>query len=185
LYYAGIRTWKTLRLLYSEIPEGGLRIAFRGEDAPWDGLKGFSIEAAPWGHLHVQRRGRDVFVEGEVHTTLSFECSRCLERFRYPVDTTVRQMLRPEKNDRVEAREIELNPQDLEYGCYRGDTIPLESVIEEQVLLALPMQPLCREDCKGLCPNCGANRNQLDCSCREATRKCPFDSLKKFVVQER
>ena len=173
-----------MRLLYSEIPERGRRIAFRGEDAPWNGLKGFSVEAAPWGHLHVQRRGRDVFLEGEAHTTLSFECSRCLERFRYPVDITVRQMLRPEEDRGIEAKEIELNPEDLEFGCYRGDTIPLESVIEEHLLLALPMQPLCRKDCKGLCPSCGANRNQEDCSCRQETRKSPFDYLKEFVVQK-
>lgn len=179
------RAWKAVRLLYSEIPDEGVRIAFCGEDAPWEGLKDFSVEAAPSGHLFVQRRGRDVFVEGEARAVFSFECSRCLERFRHPVAASVRQMLRPRGNGRVETEEIELSDEDLEYGCYDEDSIPLQGVIEEHLLLSLPMRPLCMEDCRGLCSNCGANWNHAGCACAESTRKSPFDSLKEFVVQKR
>ena len=179
------KAWKAVKLQYSEIPEQGVRVAFRGKDARWEGLKGFSVEAAPRGHLFVRRRGRDVFVEGEVRATFSFQCSRCLEQFRQPAEAAVRQMLRPRGSGRGEAKEIELSAEDLEYGCYDEDSIPLEGVIEEHLLLSLPMQPLCREDCKGLCSNCGANWNHAGCACAESIRKSPFDSLKEFVVEKR
>jgi uncharacterized protein len=156
------RAWKAVKLNYSDIPEGGLRIALRGEDGPWEGLKGHSVEALPSGHLLVQRRGQDVFVEGEVASTLRFACSRCLEGFSYPVEVSFRHMLRPQGKGRVETKEIELSPEDLE-----------------------PMQPLCKEECRGLCPHCGTNRNDKDCKCLESIEESPFDCLKQFVVQKR
>ena len=174
-----------MKLLHSEIPEDGVRIAFRGEDAQWEGLKDFCLEAGPTGHLFVHRRGRDVFVEGEARATFSFECGRCLDRFRHPVVATVRQILCPRGSGRVEAKEIELKTEDLEYGTYDEDSIPLEAVIEEHLLLALPMRPLCMEDCRGLCSQCGADWNQATCACQESARKSPFDCLKEFVVQKR
>ena len=179
------RAWKAVKLHYSDIPKGGLRIAFRGEDGPWEGLKGHSVEALPTGHLFVQRRGQDVFVEGEVASTLRFACSRCLEGFLYPVEVSFRHMLRPQGKGRVETKEIELSPEDLEHGTYDEDDVPLVNVIEEHLLLSLPMQPLCKEECRGLCPHCGMNRNNEDCKCLESIEKSPFDCLKQFMVQKR
>ena len=66
-----------------------------------------------------------------------------------------------------------------------GPLFLLESVVEEHLLLSLPMQPLCSEDCKGLCTGCGANRNHQDCACPEGAGRSPFDCLKEFVVKER
>lgn len=174
-----------MKLKHSEIPEEGLRFAFQGEDAPWKGLEGLSLETGPSGHLSIQRRGRDVFVEGEVRATFSFECSRCLDRFEYPVLASLRQILRPLGAGRVETRELELKAEDLEYGQYEEDFISLDAVVEEHLLLSLPMRPLCVEGCKGLCPKCGENWNHATCACRESSGKSPFDSLKEFVVQKR
>ena len=179
------KAWKAVKLLCSEIPEEGVRIAFHGEDAPWEGLKGLSFETRPSGHLFVQRRGRDVFVEGEARAVFSFECGRCLDRFRHPVVATLRQILRPLGKGRVEAKEIELKAEDLEYGYYEEDSVPIETVIEEHLLLSLPMRPLCTEDCKGLCSKCGANWNHSACECQESSRRSPFDCLKEFVVHKR
>ena len=107
------RVLKAVKLQYSDIPKQGLRFDIRGEDGRWEGLKDFSVEVQPRGHLFVQRQGRDVFVRGEVCSTLRFECSRCLEGFSYQVQTTLSQLLRP-REDRAEAKEIELAPDDLE-----------------------------------------------------------------------
>jgi uncharacterized protein len=148
-------------------------------------LKGFSIEAYPCGQVLVQKRGQDVFVQGEVRTTLRFECSRCLEGFPYEAQTTLSQLLRPMGRDHAEAKEIQLAPDDLECGTYDGEELLLDSVVEEHLLLALPMRPLCDEDCKGLCPGCGGNRNRGECGCPEDSQKTPFDCLKDFVVKDR
>jgi uncharacterized protein len=101
------------------------------------------------------------------------------------VEAKLNQVLRPPGQDRVEAKEIELAPDDLEYVTYEGEDIPLDGIVEEHILLSLPMQPLCDEECKGLCAACGANLNRGDCGCPEAGRGSPFDSLKEFVVKER
>ena len=173
-----------MKLQYSDIPDGGLRIALRGEEGPWEGLNGLSVEAPPCGHLLVHKRGQDVFVEGEVASTLRFACSRCLEGFSYPVEVSFRQMLRPRGRGRAETKEIELSEEDLAHGTYDEYDIPLASVVEEHLLLSLPMKPLCKEECKGLCPKCGTNRNEEDCKCLESIEGSPFDCLKQFVVQK-
>ena len=177
------RVLKAVKLQCSEIPEDGLRLDIRGEDGRWEGLKGFSIEAYPCGHLFVQRRGPDVFIQGEVRTTLRFECSRCLEGFPYKVQTTLSQLLRPRGEDRAEAKERELAPDDLECSTYDQEDILLESVVEEHLLLCLPRRPLCDEACRGLCPECGGNQNRGECDCPDDSQKSPFDCLKDFVVK--
>lgn len=176
---------QAVKLRCSDIPEEGLRVEIRGEDGRWEALEGFTVETPPRGHLFVRRRGRDVFVQGEVHATLRFECSRCLEDFPYAVRTTLNQLLRPKEKHRNEAKEIELARNDLEGGIYDGENVLLERVVEEHILLSLPMRPLCDEDCRGLCPRCGGSRNRGECGCPEGSRESPFDSLKDFVVKTR
>ena len=60
--------------------------------------------------------------------------------------------------------EIELQEKDTEIAFYSGDFIEVSDIIREQILLGLPMKPMCREDCKGLCPYCGKNRNLEACN---------------------
>src|SRR6185369_14814558 len=62
--------------------------------------------------------------------------------------------------------EVELKENDTEVGYYEGNGLELAHVVREQVLLALPMQKLCREECQGICPVCGANRNETTCECK-------------------
>jgi uncharacterized protein len=72
----------------------------------------------------------------------------------------------------------ELQDRDLVVTFYKGDVLDLGGVIREQTLLAQPMKRLCREDCKGVCPTCGSNRNIKSCDCpKEAPPKTPFSSL--------
>ena len=63
--------------------------------------------------------------------------------------------------------ELSVTDAEAEIGYYQGEGILLEDVLREQVLLALPLKSTCREDCKGLCPQCGKNLNQEPCSCSE------------------
>ena len=70
--------------------------------------------------------------------------------------------------------------EDLESGWYRGRQIDLGSTMFEVVALGLPVKPLCREECRGLCLSCGADRNTEDCSCRETRPQSPFSVLEKL-----
>jgi len=101
---------------------------------------------------------------GRVATTLELPCSRCLEPFPLSVDTTFDVRYLPHSaNTGTEEREIEEDA--LSDAFYRDDRIDLQQLMEELFYLALPMKPLCRTDCKGLCPNCGTNLNESTCGC--------------------
>jgi uncharacterized protein len=65
-------------------------------------------------------------------------------------------------------------------GFYEGDGLELNDVLREEILLALPMQRVCREDCKGICPVCGQNRNQNECRCHTETVDDRWAALKQL-----
>jgi len=105
-----------------------------------------------------------IHVVGQFATRIELTCARCLE----PVEREVRsQFDLPYRPVAAVAREPEVNlaEEDTEVGFYVGDGLFLADVLAEQVHLALPMKTLCREDCRGLCPRCGANLNRESCRC--------------------
>jgi uncharacterized protein len=115
-------------------------------------------------NLRIERDGQDVFVTGELHAAVSQACGRCLEpspgEVTAPVD--VRLVPRPATADNVE-----LAADDLDVDFYDRDEIDIGALIEAETTLALPMKPLCREDCLGLCRVCGGNRNVVKCQCAD------------------
>jgi uncharacterized protein len=71
---------------------------------------------------------------------------------------------------------------ELEAGWFRGSVIDLGPWFRELLALALPVQPLCREDCRGLCPRCGADRNEESCGCTEVKAGSPFEVLSRLKI---
>jgi uncharacterized protein len=103
-------------------------------------------------------------VRGHVNGELELTCGRCLEPFRMPVAGSFDLRYVPSTEDAREG-EREVGEDDLTTAFYADDQIDLTELINEQLHLALPMKPLCAEDCKGLCPNCGTNLNTDRCDC--------------------
>jgi len=101
---------------------------------------------------------------GAVHAQLELECSRCLEPFPLEVDAPFDVRYLPASAMSSDP-EREVPDEDLDLSYYRDDHIDLNELLREQFFLALPMKPLCREDCRGLCPQCGANLNAAACAC--------------------
>ncbi|MEQ1757915.1 MAG: DUF177 domain-containing protein [Vicinamibacterales bacterium] len=101
---------------------------------------------------------------GDVRTTLELGCSRCAEPFQLPVSSSFDVRYWPMADAERDA-EAELSEDDLETSYYADDQIDLNELMREQFYLALPMKPLCQEDCRGLCPHCGTNLNTARCSC--------------------
>jgi uncharacterized protein len=136
--------------------------------------------------LRAHRMGDDLYLEGELTGELDLECSRCLARYRPPVRERFRLVLEP-AGDRVPAdpegaaalaRDGLYLSDELETGWYRGSEIELGAFFREVIALAFPVQPLCREECRGLCPHCGVDRNVETCSCPEVRRPSPFEALR-------
>jgi uncharacterized protein len=115
-------------------------------------------------NLRLERDGLDVFVTGEVRAAVSQACGRCLEPLPSEVTATldVRLVPRPSTADNVE-----LAADDLDVDFYDKDVIDIGALIDAETTLALPMKPLCREGCLGLCRVCGGNRNVVKCECPE------------------
>jgi uncharacterized protein len=119
----------------------------------------------------LRKDARKVRLVGRVVATLECDCSRCLEPFPVPVDAAFDVMFLPAEANVAGASRggsdvEEVREDDLGVSFYRDETIDLGELMREQFYLALPMKPLCREDCQGLCPVCGINRNRDTCSCR-------------------
>ncbi len=102
---------------------------------------------------------------GSVKTTLELPCSRCLEPYTLPVDQRFDLRYQPHAQNTGEG-EREIEEDDLTTAFYENDEIDLGQLMREQFYLALPMKPLCGDDCKGLCPVCGANLNRTTCECK-------------------
>jgi len=118
---------------------------------------------------------------GSVQTTLELPCSRCLETFTLPVDSSFDLRYQPHARNTGEG-EREIEEDDLTTAFYENDTIDLGQLMREQFYLALPMKPLCRDDCRGLCPTCGTNWNKGACQCTNTwddPRLAALKSLKR------
>jgi uncharacterized protein len=101
---------------------------------------------------------------GRVRTELELTCSRCVEPYLFPIDAQFDQRYLPSSAASGET-ETQVGEGDLETSYYADDEIDLNELMREQFYLALPMKPLCREDCRGLCPQCGTNLNTGTCDC--------------------
>jgi len=107
---------------------------------------------------------QDIRLNGELATRLELLCARCLEPVVQDVTRKFDLLYRPLGTD-AGNEELSVTVAEAEVGYYQGDGLLLEDAIREQVLLAVPLKVVCREDCKGLCPTCGKNRNTEPCSC--------------------
>jgi uncharacterized protein len=127
------------------------------------------------------RDGKTVFVAGSAHASIRPPCARCLKAVPTTLDTAFDLSLLPALTAK-EAGEIELGEGDLDEFSYTNDEIDVGSILNEQLLLEKPIKILCAESCKGLCPSCGADRNEAKCACPEQPATPAFASLKDFKL---
>ncbi|MGE0871600.1 MAG: DUF177 domain-containing protein [Kofleriaceae bacterium] len=125
------------------------------------------------GKLELYADGAHVFVAGTFKGELTIACSRCVEPVKIEIDERLRVTFLPRAelpaDDSEDAGEegAEVGEDDLDLFPYDGDSIDLEPLFREQFVLSVPFAPLCREDCKGLCPQCGIDRNTATCQCEK------------------
>ena len=112
----------------------------------------------------VRVAANEVFVNGHVDTRVQVECDRCLQPVELPVNTDF-------ALDYISGAAYESSPAaelteaEMSLSVFDGEAIDIDEIVKEQVLLAVPSRMLCREDCKGICPECGIDRNTGECSC--------------------
>ena len=118
----------------------------------------------------------------ELTATLELNCGRCLETYTIPVDTALDLLFLPVTEQVVKA-DVQLADADVGVSYYKDDQIDLGDMMREHFYLALPMKPLCRKDCAGLCPICGINRNREQCQCEAAWVDPRLEPLRRLRSQ--
>ena len=130
--------------------------------------------------IHEHRGPKDIVADirlrGKFAGKFEVPCARCVEPVDIPLEAEFDLIFRPVGAD-SEAAERSITAPETEIGYYQRDSLLLEDVLREQVLLSLPVRTLCKPDCKGLCPRCGQNRNSQDCSCDEGPSDPRWEAL--------
>ncbi len=134
----------------------------------------------------ILRKDHGYQVSGRILATLELECGRCLEPYRLPLDLEIDLTYLPHPGESTVAtdEEVELTDEDLTTAFYRDEVLDLGHLLREQFYLALPMRPLCREACRGLCPRCGINLNTETCSCQTAWQDPRLDALRALIDKQ-
>lgn len=132
--------------------------------------------------LRLQRAGSLVELEGRLSFSLKEECGRCLSRFEDRVESSFSLTFTPQKESDPEQEEVELEAEELGLITYDGEQIDLLEPLQEQVIVSLPISPLCKEDCKGLCSECGTNLNETDCGCEKQPFNNKFAALRNLKL---
>ena len=126
----------------------------------------------------------EIRVRGKLAVTMQCDCNRCLEPARFPLESRFDLFYRPaEDAAAAEDAEVEIDPGEAEIGFYEGDGLDLKDVLREHVLLAMPMQRVCRAECQGICPVCGQNRNLINCGCEAKLVDDRWSALKKVQLK--
>jgi uncharacterized protein len=120
-------------------------------------------------------------VQGKISARIEAECNRCLQGANLNLEFPFEAVFVTAENYTQE-KEAELRADDLEVSVFEGDRIDLTELVREQILLNLPSQVLCREDCQGLCQKCGANLNLIDCNAKKKELTRDGQALEKLKL---
>ena len=120
---------------------------------------------------------KDIRIDGRLDTRVQLACARCLEAVVQDVEHKFDLLYRPQGAD-AGREELSVTAAEAEVSYYRGEGLLLEDVLQEQVLLALPLKVICRDDCRGLCSHCGKNLNLEQCACTEGVEDPRWQALK-------
>jgi uncharacterized protein len=112
----------------------------------------------------IRLAGNEVFVNGHVDTRAQVECDRCLKLIELPVNADFE--LEYITGSEYETSAVaELTEAEMSVAVFDGEALDVDEIVKEQILLAVPTRMLCREDCKGICPQCGVDKNTGECNC--------------------
>ena len=170
-----------MRLNVDQIPDAGLTLKQTisqdvfGTEFP-DGVLSRPLTVS----LKASRTDEKVWVKGVLAGELRLTCSRCTkvfhQEFRIPFSTLYVSHL----SERENCVEVTAEQDSPDYAQFDGDAIELLEDMKQNIMLELPISPICQEACRGLCPKCGADLNLGQCGCREEPEDSPFAKLKEL-----
>ena len=177
-----------LELSHIRLPETSIAKVFEPADLPGEG-EDYRVTAPVELRLTIHKDHDRFRLVGTVKAELALDCSRCLEAFALPVNREFDLRFLPstavEADKAEEDDEAEVEDDDVSITYYRDEQIDLIEVLREQFYLALPMKPLCSPACKGICPQCGTNRNLAPCDCNPQMEDPRMAGLKTLITKRK
>jgi len=176
-----------LTVKWDEIPDEGLHLEWKEEPASLSSYLetlsqiDFDFKSSLDSEASIAKAGKTILIKGRVKTVLQLRCVRCLKEFSYPLSSSFDLTLLPLKETSL-LEEAELSDDDMESNFFEGGEIHLSEIACEQIFLEIPLQPLCQEDCRGLCPVCGKDLNLSICDCRKEAFESGFSALRKWKL---
>lgn len=164
-----------MRITVSNIPEGGIEEEF---EIPMT-VEQIELQDKVRVSLKLSKYGEKVIVNGGAAANAFLECSRCLKKPPFPVDTAFYAEYVPYMEADIE-QEHELTAQEFGTDYYRADEIDIDELIMEQIFLAIPMKVLCEKDCRGMCSMCGKDLNKGNCGCTDGETDPRLEPLRKL-----
>ena len=131
----------------------------------------------------VRKSDSTIYFSGEASGAFSLTCSRCAKSFELPVEVEAEAVFLPASEDAAK-RASAYEEESGEVAYYTEDIVDVFPPLRDQVTLAEPMRPLCSQECKGLCPRCGADLNEAKCGCKEESGDPRFAELKKLLTEQ-
>lgn len=132
---------------------------------------------APQVRGSASRKGEEIRLRGSVTASAEVDCDRCLKALAVPIEAKFDVTYIP-ASVYAENETAELHEDDLLLSVYEGNAIDVDEIVREQILLALPARAICREECHGLCPVCGIDRNENTCACEDKETDPRWSALK-------
>ncbi|WP_310600577.1 DUF177 domain-containing protein [Desulfobulbus sp.] len=142
-----------------------------------DDLPGLVVDLLEVRCSLIRKDDTKVELQGRLKSALTLECDRCLSPYQRQVDVALQMLFEVETDASWQVKDLEYRIPDLDTTVLDEPVIDLDDAIRQQLYLALPMKSLCSEQCKGICANCGANRNLVSCGCADRCESSPFAVL--------
>jgi uncharacterized protein len=166
-----------MKIIIPDIPDEGLEI-----DSD-ESIETECVVSPVRAHLKIEKAESEIIVRGNVMADIKLQCGRCMEDFsaqrNIPVEVVYHSIDEIRKDETHEVRNEELDT-----GFYEGEELDINELMKEQILLNIPMKPLCSDECLGICIHCGTNLNKKKCDCVTDDSDPRFSSLKELLKKK-
>lgn len=163
-----------MKVLISQIPEEGFDLDLQ------ETTESDTIVSPISARLRIEKVSTELIVKGNVIADVKLQCSRCLKDFRSVLSVPVDVIYHPVEELKGEDKH-EIKSEELDMDFYSGEELDLLELLTEQIVLNLPMKPLCTDLCKGICLKCGTDLNEGSCSCNVKDIDSRLETLKKLL----
>lgn len=174
-----------MEVFLRDIPAEGIDLTFEADPSHLQLVEeGIGFEGLVHVQLSISKQQDTVYLTGHIEAELVLDCSLCLKKLPYPLSLGMQAEYLSTRF--LSAREEhELKPEELDVIFYSRDAIQFDDLVREQILLAIPMHPLCAPVCRGLCPRCGQDLNVGQCRCTRTEPDVNFSVLKNYFKDHR